>query len=209
MYVSYNHQHYATHLMPCQNVAIPTLCNPFPLSNILLNNIINKTGLHQHMLLFPSSAQVTSLVGWLKLVILFFFRPFAPWEGCCVCWEDEDRKHILLCDKCDAEYHIYCLDPPLEEVPEGKRPSKPLQSNMMNNTFHPSPGIGSTLAVADVSLSPKLQPPPFWSPLPVVSYYVLMPIFAEFSQHRTVLLCHCIYSPHTALWCSDIFTESC
>ena len=46
-------------------------------------------------------------------------RPFAPWEGCCVCWEDEDRKHILLCDKCDSEYHIYCLDPPLEEVPEG------------------------------------------------------------------------------------------
>jgi len=37
-----------------------------------------------------------------------------------VCWEDEDRKHILLCDKCDAEYHTYCLDPPLEDVPEGK-----------------------------------------------------------------------------------------
>jgi len=36
-----------------------------------------------------------------------------------VCWEDEDRKHILLCDKCDAEYHTYCLDPPLEDVPEG------------------------------------------------------------------------------------------
>ena len=46
-------------------------------------------------------------------------RPFAPWEGCCVCWEDEDRKHILLCDECDAEYHTYCLDPPLQEVPEG------------------------------------------------------------------------------------------
>ena len=36
-----------------------------------------------------------------------------------MCWEDEDRKHILLCDKCDAEYHTYCLDPPLEDVPEG------------------------------------------------------------------------------------------
>lgn len=46
-------------------------------------------------------------------------RPFAPWEGCCICWEDEDRKHILLCDKCDAEYHTYCLHPPLEDVPEG------------------------------------------------------------------------------------------
>lgn len=36
-----------------------------------------------------------------------------------MCWEDEDRKHILLCDKCDAEYHTYCLGPPLEDVPEG------------------------------------------------------------------------------------------
>lgn len=46
-------------------------------------------------------------------------RPFAPWEGCCMCWADEDRARILLCDSCDGEYHLYCLDPPLSEAPPG------------------------------------------------------------------------------------------
>ena len=26
---------------------------------------------------------------------------------------------MLLCDSCDAPYHTYCLNPPLDEVPEG------------------------------------------------------------------------------------------
>lgn len=69
-------------------------------------------------------------------------RPFAPWEGCCVCWEDEDRKHILLCDKCDAEYHTYCLDPPLEDVPEGEwfcpRCKSELDLDSSNEPMHSS-----------------------------------------------------------------------
>ena len=44
-------------------------------------------------------------------------RPFSPWEGCSICWRDEDHKRILLCDRCDAEFHIYCLQPPLLHVP--------------------------------------------------------------------------------------------
>ena len=46
----------------------------------------------------------------------------APWqdnETCRVCGVDEDYESIMLCDKCDAEYHTYCLNPPLENVPEG------------------------------------------------------------------------------------------
>ncbi|XP_073390005.1 methyl-CpG-binding domain-containing protein 9 isoform X3 [Physcomitrium patens] len=46
----------------------------------------------------------------------------APWQDtdtCRVCGVDEDYESIMLCDKCDAEYHTYCLNPPLERVPEG------------------------------------------------------------------------------------------
>lgn len=46
----------------------------------------------------------------------------APWQDndtCRVCGIDEDYESIMLCDKCDAEYHTYCLNPPLDKVPEG------------------------------------------------------------------------------------------
>jgi hypothetical protein len=47
--------------------------------------------------------------------------PKAPWdEGVCkVCGIDRDDDSVLLCDKCDAEYHKYCLIPPLARIPEG------------------------------------------------------------------------------------------
>jgi len=46
----------------------------------------------------------------------------APWQDndtCRVCGVDEDYESIMLCDRCDAEYHTYCLNPPLDNVPEG------------------------------------------------------------------------------------------
>jgi rubredoxin len=47
--------------------------------------------------------------------------PNAPWdEGVCkVCGVDKDDNSVLLCDTCDAEYHTYCLNPPLARIPEG------------------------------------------------------------------------------------------
>ncbi len=45
-------------------------------------------------------------------------RPFCAWDGCCVCWENEDKARTLLCDGCNCEYHTYCLDPPLHSVPD-------------------------------------------------------------------------------------------
>jgi hypothetical protein len=42
-----------------------------------------------------------------------------PDEVCKACGWGNDAEHILLCDRCDAEYHLYCLDPPLAKVPAG------------------------------------------------------------------------------------------
>jgi hypothetical protein len=46
-------------------------------------------------------------------------RPYNPYGlGCRVCWRDSDTRRILLCDGCNDEYHCYCLDPPLPDVPD-------------------------------------------------------------------------------------------
>ncbi|PWA90946.1 bromodomain-containing protein [Artemisia annua] len=47
--------------------------------------------------------------------------PAAPWEDgvCKVCGMDKNDDNVLLCDKCDSEYHTYCLNPPLPRIPDG------------------------------------------------------------------------------------------
>ena len=39
--------------------------------------------------------------------------------GCLACGEDDDHANLLLCEACNAEYHTYCLEPPLRSVPNG------------------------------------------------------------------------------------------
>lgn len=42
-----------------------------------------------------------------------------PWElSCRVCLKDENDEKMMLCDHCDASFHVYCLKPPLSKVPE-------------------------------------------------------------------------------------------
>jgi hypothetical protein len=56
--------------------------------------------------------------------------PFAPeFEGGCACAHDDvactrchSRAHeeeMLLCDSCNAGYHLFCLEPPLKSIPAG------------------------------------------------------------------------------------------
>jgi hypothetical protein len=56
-----------------------------------------------------------------ELLVSLSELPKAPWEEevCKVCGVDRDDNSVLLCDTCDAEYHFYCLNPPLERIPEG------------------------------------------------------------------------------------------
>lgn len=39
---------------------------------------------------------------------------------CFACSCDDVPEYMLLCDECDAAFHTFCLNPPLEEVPAGK-----------------------------------------------------------------------------------------
>jgi hypothetical protein len=42
-----------------------------------------------------------------------------PWEAACaVCMQEDNEEQTMLCDHCDASYHIYCLKPRLQSVPE-------------------------------------------------------------------------------------------
>ncbi|CAM9175781.1 unnamed protein product [Discosporangium mesarthrocarpum] len=43
----------------------------------------------------------------------------SPEEGCMVCERNDYQTEMVLCDSCDAEYHIFCLKPPLKYVPHG------------------------------------------------------------------------------------------
>ena len=51
----------------------------------------------------PASATVPSFVGQ---------------GGCRACGVDDDHANLLLCEICETEMHTYCLDPPLDGVPE-------------------------------------------------------------------------------------------
>ena len=51
-------------------------------------------------------------------------------QGCAVCSRVDSPEAILLCDGCDAEYHMHCLIPPLSKIPKGRwfcSNCKPLQ----------------------------------------------------------------------------------
>jgi len=38
--------------------------------------------------------------------------------GCEICQKATDEEKMLLCDYCDLAFHMYCLNPPLNAIPE-------------------------------------------------------------------------------------------
>lgn len=38
-------------------------------------------------------------------------------KQCIKCKKSDNESKLLICDKCDRTYHIYCLKPPLESIP--------------------------------------------------------------------------------------------
>ena len=43
--------------------------------------------------------------------------PLGNDTGCLICGKDDDHNNLMLCEGCNDEYHIYCLEPPLSQVP--------------------------------------------------------------------------------------------
>ncbi|XP_022707998.1 lysine-specific demethylase 5B-like isoform X1 [Varroa jacobsoni] len=39
---------------------------------------------------------------------------------CKACEKGDDEDRLLLCDKCDAPFHTFCLRPPLNDIPKGE-----------------------------------------------------------------------------------------
>jgi hypothetical protein len=47
--------------------------------------------------------------------------PICVFCACRVCFGKHEKSKLLLCDRCDDEYHIFCLKPPLASVPPASK----------------------------------------------------------------------------------------
>ena len=58
--------------------------------------------------------------------------------GCWVCAKKSDPEKTLMCDECNMPYHIFCLKPPLSEVPDVDEWYVQLAISVYTNSFFPS-----------------------------------------------------------------------
>ncbi|KAG0709970.1 Zinc finger protein DPF3 [Chionoecetes opilio] len=65
----------------------------------------------------PSCLQFTS--NMMKSVVKYRWQCIEC-KTCTLCGTSENDDQLLFCDDCDRGYHLYCLDPPLSEPPEGE-----------------------------------------------------------------------------------------
>lgn len=60
-------------------------------------------------------------------------------QPCAECAKIDNEFCTLLCDGCGDAYHIYCLNPILEEVPDDEVSHVPFDYNIVFNTLRPCP----------------------------------------------------------------------
>ena len=80
--------------------------------------------------------------------------------GCVYCFGKHDREKLLLCDGCDVENHIYCLDPPLAAIPSGSWYCKMCVINSRDiESLDHDKGIKEHKVKKDTASSKKPTPP--------------------------------------------------
>jgi len=79
--------------------------------------------------------------------------------ACRVCFCKENKEKTLICDGCDEEYHIYCLDPPLDSIPtESPWHCPPCDTQRKKQTETPAPRSPSrTSRTSAAEASPKIE----------------------------------------------------
>ncbi|XP_053649137.1 zinc finger protein ubi-d4 isoform X2 [Cherax quadricarinatus] len=65
----------------------------------------------------PTCLQFTS--NMMKSVVKYRWQCIEC-KTCTLCGTSENDDQLLFCDDCDRGYHLYCLEPPLSEPPEGE-----------------------------------------------------------------------------------------
>ncbi|KAH9068733.1 hypothetical protein Ae201684P_004434 [Aphanomyces euteiches] len=71
----------------------------------------------------PISASARKLAATFSRLVdnyLTSANPFNDEDACRRCCTQYCKDRILLCDRCDGSFHMLCLRPPLDEVPQGE-----------------------------------------------------------------------------------------
>ncbi|EGF83924.1 hypothetical protein BATDEDRAFT_84646 [Batrachochytrium dendrobatidis JAM81] len=173
-------------------------------SDLLLNCTQCGTKHHPRCIEFEDKVLITK-------VMTFDWR-CSNCKLCTVCNNAGDDDKLLFCDTCDRGYHMYCLNPPLEVLPEGswlcsecavcksckKRPEK--QEGTEDMWRHVV--IPPSLSLQEI----QIKPPPATSALGTYLCTYCTDCYDHFEADRFCPLCIHVYSEDSddlAMVCCD------